>query len=93
MGASGLYGTLAGDEERLGFLQNAYERGGRFWDTGKTEAAGSFMYFVLAILIYRPSARNNKLIVTSRQVRRLRGSNSQMVRRQSPDAQRLHSGH
>jgi hypothetical protein len=37
MGASGMYGSPAGDEERLCFLRKAYERGERFWDTGKTE--------------------------------------------------------
>lgn len=35
MGASGVYGSPAGDEERLAFLSEAYERGERFWDTGK----------------------------------------------------------
>jgi aryl-alcohol dehydrogenase-like predicted oxidoreductase len=36
MGASGTYGMPAGDEERLSFLDKAYERGERFWDTGKS---------------------------------------------------------
>ena len=36
MGASYAYGMPAGDEERLTFLDNAYERGERFWDTGET---------------------------------------------------------
>ncbi|CAI7632568.1 unnamed protein product [Penicillium bialowiezense] len=33
MGASGVYGRPSGDEERLKFLDQAYERGERFWDT------------------------------------------------------------
>ncbi|KAJ5771263.1 aldo-keto reductase [Penicillium nucicola] len=33
MGASGSYGMPAGDEERLAFLDKAYEKGERFWDT------------------------------------------------------------
>ncbi|CAG8004598.1 unnamed protein product [Penicillium salamii] len=33
MGSSGVYGRPAGDKERLRFLDQAYERGERFWDT------------------------------------------------------------
>ncbi|KAJ6096233.1 hypothetical protein N7486_006979 [Penicillium sp. IBT 16267x] len=33
MGASGGYGTIPSDEERLRFLDRAYEMGERFWDT------------------------------------------------------------
>lgn len=34
MGASGTYGTSLADAERLAFLDEAYKRGERFWDTG-----------------------------------------------------------
>lgn len=37
MGASGVYGKPSGDEERLKFLNQAYKRGERFWDTGKDD--------------------------------------------------------
>ncbi|CAG8145973.1 unnamed protein product [Penicillium olsonii] len=33
MGASGVYGSPASDEKRFKFLDQAYERGERFWDT------------------------------------------------------------
>ncbi|KAJ5806571.1 Aldo/keto reductase [Penicillium pulvis] len=33
MGASGTYGNSLSDEERLDFLDEAYKRGERFWDT------------------------------------------------------------
>jgi aryl-alcohol dehydrogenase-like predicted oxidoreductase len=32
---SGIYSTPAPDEERLKFLDAAYERGETFWDTGQ----------------------------------------------------------
>jgi aryl-alcohol dehydrogenase-like predicted oxidoreductase len=50
MGLSGVYGTPAGDKERLAFLNEAYERGTRFWDTGKTEASNP-IYPILGIHI------------------------------------------
>jgi hypothetical protein len=36
MGLSGHYGLPAPDEERLAFLDKAYEMGERFWDTGES---------------------------------------------------------
>jgi hypothetical protein len=38
MGLSGHYGLPAPDEERLAFLDKAYEMGERYWDTGKPVA-------------------------------------------------------
>lgn len=35
MGASGHYRLPLSDEERLAFLDKAYEMGARWWDTGK----------------------------------------------------------
>ena len=35
MGASAVYGIPGSDEERLAFLDQAYEMGERFWDTGE----------------------------------------------------------
>jgi hypothetical protein len=35
MGASGTYGSALSDEERFAFLDEAYKKGERFWDTGK----------------------------------------------------------
>ena len=35
MGASGMYGSTLSDEEGMIFLDEAYKRGERFWDTGK----------------------------------------------------------
>ena len=40
MGLSGTYGKPAPEEERLGFLDKAYELGERFWDTGRMHASG-----------------------------------------------------
>ena len=36
MGASGTYGKKFSEKERLEFLDQAYARGERFWDTGKS---------------------------------------------------------
>lgn len=35
---SGVYSVPASDEERLAFLDAAYDKGERFWDTGKSLA-------------------------------------------------------
>lgn len=35
MEASGIYGSSLSDDERYVFLDEAYNRGERFWDTGK----------------------------------------------------------
>lgn len=37
MGASGQYGTTYSEEERLSFLDQAYEMREWFWDTGKRQ--------------------------------------------------------
>lgn len=37
MGASGTYGNSLSDEEKLEFLDEAYKRGQRFWDTGESQ--------------------------------------------------------
>lgn len=37
MGASRIYGKPSGDEERLKFLDQAYERGEQLWDTCKDD--------------------------------------------------------
>jgi len=36
MGASGIYGNSESQTQRLELLDAAYERGERFWDTGKS---------------------------------------------------------
>lgn len=36
VGHGAVYGDPGNDEERLAFLDAAYERGERFWDTGTT---------------------------------------------------------
>lgn len=36
MGASGVYGAAKTDDERFQLLDEAFERGERFWDTGKS---------------------------------------------------------
>lgn len=59
MGASGVYGRPSGDEERLKFLDQAYERGERFWDTGKAEMR-NFAHLVPPIWIHHTkSATSN----------------------------------
>lgn len=39
MGASGMYGSTLSNEEGMIFLDEAYKRGERFWDTGKRPPA------------------------------------------------------
>lgn len=76
VGHGAVYGDPGSDEERLAFLDAAYERGERFWDTGRTSTPMS---------TYHP----NELIfsrILSRRISRLGRHHWQMVRCQSGEA-------
>lgn len=66
MGASDTYGNSLTDEEKLDFLDEAYKRGQRFWDTGELSKRCRCEQTIL-----KPSR--------SRQVRRLRRHPREMV--------------